>query len=71
MTKECVQVAVDTAFLSKLTEEDQKGVLFKNIMLQMERTPVMHQYVYEEELLGNTAARNLVEEGSVRIVKLE
>ena len=71
MTKEGVQVAVDTAFLSKLTEKDQRGVLFKNIMLQMGRSPVVHQYVYEEELLGNTAARKLVEEGSVRVVKFE
>lgn len=71
MTKECVQVAVDTAFLSKLTEEDRRGVLFKNIMLQKGRAPVVHQYVYEEELFGNTAARNLVEEGSVRVVMFE
>ena len=69
MTKECVQVAVDTAFLSKLTEEDQRGVLFKNIMLQMRRSPVMHQYVYKEELHGNMSARNLVEEGSVQLVQ--
>lgn len=54
MTKECVQVAVDTAFLSKLTEEDKKGVLFKNIMMQIDRSPVLHEFVYKEELHGNT-----------------
>lgn len=68
MTKDSTLVAVDTAFLLKLTEQDKKGELFINIMTQMQRSPVMHRFIFDQELLGNATARHLVNDGIITLM---
>lgn len=71
MTKDYVDmgvgVAVDTAFLLKTTEYDG-GQLFEKIMQQMQRTPMIHEFIYKQELIGSEVARNLVEKEIVHII---
>ena len=70
MTKDSTPVAVDTAFLLKLTEQDKKGELFINIMAQMRRAPVMHRFIFDQELIGNATACHLVETGIITLMDI-
>ncbi|AKN34245.1 hypothetical protein Ccar_24315 [Clostridium carboxidivorans P7] len=61
------EVVIDTDFFIKFTEKDSTGKLFIKIMNEMNVTPVMHHYVYTEELMGNSTAKQLVESGSIKV----
>lgn len=64
MTKDCDQVAVDTAFLIKIVESDN-GILFEKIMKQMNRIPVIHEYVYQHEVMENRAIKGLIDKNII------
>ena len=65
------QAAIDTDFFVKLTKKNADGKLFLDVMREFKATPVMHTYVYNYELAGNTAARLLVEKKLIRVVDYE
>ena len=67
MTKDCDQVAVDTAFLIKIVESDN-GILFEKIMKQMNRIPVIHEYVYQHEIMENRAIKALIDKNIINII---
>lgn len=67
MTKDCDQVAVDTAFLIKIVESDN-GILFEKIMKQMNRIPVIHEYVYQHEVMENRAIKGLIDKNIINII---
>lgn len=64
------KVAVDTDFFLKVTENDD-GTLFINLMNELNRQAVMHEYVYREELFANKIANNLVEQGVIQIIEYD
>lgn len=69
MTEE--KVAIDTDFFIKITEKSKDGDLFVKLMNELNVRPVMHEYVYYEELCGYSIAENLVNKKFIEIVKYE
>lgn len=70
MANDKKKVAVDTDFFLKVTEKDD-GTLFINLMNELNRQAVMHEYVYREELFANKIANNLVEKGVIQIIEYD
>lgn len=66
MTEEKEMVAIDTDFFIKLTEKAGNGELLVQIMNELNIQPVMHEYIYREELCGNIIAKGLVESGFIK-----
>lgn len=64
-------VAIDTDFFLKLTEDGKNGELFIMIMQNLHIKPVMHQYVYEEELYCNPLAKEMFEIGELQVFAYE
>lgn len=62
------QAVIDTDFFIKFTEKDSTGQLFLKIMDEMGFNPVIHNYVFKEELLGNSIAKKLVESDHIKIL---
>lgn len=62
------QAVIDADFFIKLTEKDSSGELFLRVMEEMGYCPIMHQYVLDEELLGNQTAKQLVEKGHIKVL---
>lgn len=67
MTEE--KVAIDTDFFIKITEKSKSGDLFIKLMDELNVRPVMHEYVYYEELCGNLVAQDLVKSGYIEVIK--
>lgn len=61
------EVVIDADFFNKFTEKDTSGQLFIKIMDEIGVVPVMHKYVYLEELHGNILAKSLVGDGIIKI----
>lgn len=69
MAEEKRKVAIDADFFLKLTEKQNSGELFIKIIDEMNVLPVMHQYVYEDELYLNSVAHDLVDQGIMQVVQ--
>lgn len=69
MTEE--KAAIDTDFFIKITEKSKDGDLFIKLMNELNIRPVMHEYVYYEELSGNPVAESLVGNKYIEIIKYE
>ncbi|MGD9678708.1 MAG: hypothetical protein AB7V16_10245 [Vulcanibacillus sp.] len=65
------EVVIDADFFNKFTEKDPSGVLFLMIMDEMNTMPVMHEYVYSDELMGNITTAGLVKMGHIKIYKYQ
>jgi hypothetical protein len=61
------EVVIDTDYFKKFTEKCPSGELFLRIMDEMNVSPVMHSYVYTEELMDNRTAIELVEKNEIKI----
>ena len=59
------KAVIDADFFNKITNDGSDTSLFKAVMTEMKFLPVMHRYVYEYELAGNSAAHTLVSEGYI------
>lgn len=67
MPEEQKFVAIDTDFFKKFTEDNPGGELFMSVMEDLGLKPIMHKYVYEEELIGDSTIKKLVMAGKVKI----
>lgn len=67
MTEDKKEIVIDTDIFIKFTIIDTSGTIFLKIMDIMNVNPVMHAYVYNEELMGNATARYLVDNDFIKI----
>lgn len=67
MTKDGRRVAVDADFFRKMSDKDVDGKLFLRIMAELNIEPVMHEYVYNYELAGNSVVRKLKENEMITV----
>ena len=65
MANDIKEVAIDADFFRKLTENDRDGTLFLKIMDELNRKPVMHEYVYSYELGDSSVVKKLKERGDI------
>lgn len=61
------EAVIDADFFNNLTEKDRSGGTFLSVMSGMCVKPVMHRYVVEEELMGNSTLQCLIDNGSIAI----
>lgn len=57
--------AIDTDFFLAFTEDNKNTFLFLTVMDALNLSPVMHIYVYEQELGASGVAKELVRDGVV------
>ena len=67
MGKDKRVAAIDADYFNKFTDEGKNSEFFMGVMNALDIAPVMHKYVYEKELLGNSAAKHLVEEQMIKL----
>lgn len=67
MANDIREVAIDADFFRKLTENDKDGTLFMKIMVELNRKPVMHEYVYSYELGDSSLVKKLKEQGDLKV----
>lgn len=61
------EVAIDADFFRKFTEKDKDGQLFLKVMDVLNIQPVMHEYVYEYELAGDSTVKLLKKNGAIKV----
>lgn len=69
MANDIKEVAIDADFFRKLTEHDKDGILFMKIMKELNRKPVMHEYVFDYELGDSSAVKQLHKQGDIIVYK--
>lgn len=67
MAEEKREVAIDADFFRKFTEKDKDGQLFLRVMDELNIQPVMHEYVYEYELSGDSTVKQLRANGRIKV----
>ena len=65
------RVALDADYFNKLTENDADGILFLKILQELDVSPVVHKYIYDEELFANCTAKKLVENGTIVVISYD
>lgn len=71
MTDDDNRVLIDTDFFIRFTESNPDGELFLAVMEELNKKPVMHEYVFQYELNGNASAKKLVSEGKIQILSYD
>ncbi len=62
------EVIVDTCFLQKLSSEGQAIHNIKKVLDELEYTPVVHPYIYAQELSLHSYFVRLVDSGYIRVI---
>lgn len=62
------KAVIDADFFIKMTAYDVEGMLFLQLMEDLEFQPVMHRYVAEIELGKSETAKQLIEEQKIQVV---
>ncbi|MGN0161354.1 MAG: hypothetical protein ACI4AQ_08210 [Lachnospiraceae bacterium] len=62
------RVVVDTDYFKFITLQCTERDVFLEIIKELDVTPVMHQFVYEEELHKESFVKKLVDEGHIEIL---
>lgn len=63
------EVVVDTDYFNFITLNCTDKDLFLVVMNEMQFFPVLHEYVYEEELHECSFVKNLVKDGNIKIIR--
>ena len=63
-----IKVVVDTDYFRFITRDCSDSFLFLKIMEALECAPIMHEYVYKEELHEHSFVKKLVQDGYLTIV---
>lgn len=65
------KVVIDTDYFRFITNDLSDSTLFLNIMSELEYEPVMHEFVYKEELHEHSFVKKLVDEGCIEIINYD
>ena len=66
------KVVVDTDFMNYMTRgKDGLDYYFNKIVADMNVEPVVHEFLYNKEMMGNPLVRKLVEEHKLTVMKYE
>lgn len=67
------KVALDTDFISKITKYKSRdpAALFRDIFDVLGKTPVVHQFIAECELMNDKVALSLIEDGVIKVIPYE
>ena len=67
------RVALDTDFINKITEYESRdpAALFRDIFDALGKTPVVHPFIAEHELMHNKVALDLIEQGVIQTIPYE
>ena len=65
---EKTEVIVDTCFLQKLSSEGKVIDNIKRVLAELEYIPVVHPYIYEQELSLHSYFVRLVEDGYIKVM---
>lgn len=60
---------IDCDFFNHITETSKDIKCFNDVISDLNIEPVMHEYVYNEELFSNKCAKDMVAEGLLKIEK--
>lgn len=67
MRKDITKAVVDADFFIKLTEHGEQEYLFLKILEDLGIEPIMHCYVYEEELRKSAIIKSLVQKKKIKV----
>jgi len=63
------EALVDTCFFNKLSNDGKNIEAFKKVLMDLDYTPVVHPYIYANELDVFSSFGKLKEEGFIRVVE--
>lgn len=66
------KVIVDTDFMNYMVRaKDGKDDYFEKIVHDLELEPVVHEFLYEKEMMANPLVKKLVAEGKLTVIKYD
>lgn len=65
------KAVIDNDFFEYLTNRGRlhEDTYFLRVMEELDYYPVVHQFVYEKEMMGNSIAAQLVESGKMKVIR--
>ncbi len=65
---EKIKVVIDADFFRNITEYDRGTKLFLQVLDELNMEPIMHEFVAETELKGNTYLQNLLDKKAISVM---
>lgn len=67
------KVILDTDFMNYMirANKGEKEYYFNKIVNDLNIDPVIHEFLYEKEMMGNPLVNKLVEEGKIKVMKYQ